>query len=390
MSLTGYSYPWDHLGDDAAFDRVASLNLDVVALAATYHATRLATPLHPTRRVTELDHSAAYFPLRGEAWTSRRLRPRAPDEWIGPHAFVDAVTQLVERGIEVDGWIVLTHVDDLETTNSDLAVRNAFGEIYSYALCPSHVEVREYCRTLVTETLRSAPLRGVVLEACGPMGLEHSSAHDKIDVAQWGPLERQLLSLCFCHACEVAMRNVGLESAELARVVREGLDRDAATMDDALGEMHDAVEAFRLSRSTTLQFDVTDAARRVNAEASVTLHASAQPWATGSFAASSSDALAPVNCAVANCWDESRAAIELSGVGPMTRSLGAYLRIDHDWSQSEQTLSRYASMGVKELHLYHLGLLSAASAANAGRLATTWRRRCDVGLDQIEESLSDE
>jgi hypothetical protein len=389
VSLTGYSYPWDYLGDEAAFDRVASINLDVVALAATYHATRLATPLHPTRRVTEIEHSAAYFPLRDEVWQSRQLRPRAPAEWIGPHAFVDAATRLIERGIAVDGWIVLTHVDNAGTDDYDFAVRNAFGETYSYALCPSHDAVRDYCRTLVAETLRSAPLRGVVLEACGPMGVEHSSTHNKIDMAQWSSVERQLLSLCFCRACEVTMRDVGIEADELAHTVRTAFDRGATSVEDVLGEMSEAVAAFRLSRSTALQLELIETARHVNAEASVTLHASANPWATGSFVASSDDALAPVSCAVANCWDESRAEGELADVGRMTSNLGAYLRLDHDWSKGEETLSRYAGMGVRELHLYHFGLLSTASAANAEQLTTTWRRRNDVGLDEIEESLND-
>ena len=389
MSLTGYSYPWDYLGDESAFDRVASLELDAVALAASYHATRLATPLHPTRRVTEIKTSAAYYPLRDHVWESRRLRPRAPDAWIGSHAFTDAATRLSENGIDVDGWIVLTHVDVHDNDALDLSVRNAFGEAYPYALCPSFEEVRDYCRTLVTETLRSAPLRGIVLEACGPMGVDHSGVHDKIDVAQWGLVERQLLSLCFCHACADGMRDVGIDPVELARTVRQALARSTSTMEDALGVMCAATAAFRSSRSTTLQRDVIEAARQVNSESSVTLHASASPWATGSFAATTVDALAPVNSAVANCWDESRAEHEIAELGQMTSNLGAYLRLDHEWSASERILSLYAEAGVRELHLYHLGLLSATSLSTAQRLASTWRHLGDARLDQIEESLSD-
>jgi hypothetical protein len=390
VSLTGYSYPWDYVGDDAALDRVASLGLDVVALAATYHATRLATPLHPTRRVTELTHSAAYFPLRDEVWSSRGLRPEGPDEWIGPRAFVDAAIRLNERGIAVDGWIVLTHLDNREHENLDLAVRNAFGEAYPYALCPSHDAVHDYCRTLVTETLRAAPLRGVVLEASGPMGLEHSSTHDKTGLAQWDDVQRQLLSLCFCYACTDDMADAGMDSEELARGVRRALGGGAPTMDDALGVMSKAVAEFRSSRSTNLQRDLIDAARQVNGEASVTVHASADPWATGSFASSNAQVLNIVNCAVANCWDESRAEREVAELRRIARSLGAYLRLDHDWSEPGPILTRYADMGVRELHLYHLGLLSATSLVNAQRLTSTWRGHGAAGLDQIEESLNDE
>ncbi|HTT59199.1 MAG TPA: hypothetical protein VMF33_04060 [Acidimicrobiales bacterium] len=388
MSLTGYSYPWDYLGDEAAFDRVAFLELDVVALAASYHATRLATPLHPTRRITAIESSAAYIPLREEIWASRRLRPPQPPEWIGPRAFIDAATRLNESGTAVDGWIVLTHVDDAGDDH-DFAVRNAFGEVYAYALCPSQDAVRDYCRTLVTETLRSAPLRGVVLEACGPMGLEHSGTHEKLDMARWRPAEYQLLSMCFCRACETGMRKVGLEPDDLAQRIRGALTREITTIDDALGDMSSAAEAFRLSLSATLQREVVDAVRQEAGDATITLHASADPWSVGSFAPSNSEVLAQVNCAVANCWDESRAELELASLAPITGTLGAYVRLDHEWPRPQETLTGYAQAGVRELHLYHLGLLSAASLVAARRLASAWGPRRGVGLEQIEESLSD-
>ena len=43
----GYAYQWDYIGDPAAASRAATLGLDAVAVAASYHSTRAATPLHP-------------------------------------------------------------------------------------------------------------------------------------------------------------------------------------------------------------------------------------------------------------------------------------------------------------------------------------------------------
>ncbi len=160
-------------------------------------------------------------------------------------------------------------------------------------------------------------------------------------------------------------------------------------MEDALGVMCAAIAAFRLSRSTNLQLDVIEAARQVNGEASVTLHASASPWATGSFAATTVDALALVNCAVANCWDESRAEHEIAELGPMTSNLGAYLRLDHEWSASERILSHYAEVGRARTSPLPPRIAVRDESGNAQRLASTWRRRGDARLDQIEESLSD-
>jgi hypothetical protein len=71
-------------------------------------------------------------------------------------------------------------------------------------------------------------------------------------------------------------------------------------------------------------------------------------------------------------------------------NLGAYLRLDHDWSHLENDLTRYAGLGVNELHLYHLGLLSQSSAETAVRMIREWSTEVrPTNIDQIEEALGD-
>jgi hypothetical protein len=390
VSVTGYAYPWDYLDDEGAAARAASLEIDVVALAATYHATRVATPLHPTRRITEVPHSAAYFPLRDEIWLGQRLRPRPPESWIGSESFERARDHLSREGLRVEGWVVLTHNDSVDVASRDLLVRNAYGESYSYALCPRNDDVREYCRTLIQEVLRVGGLRGVVLEACGPMGLDHGGTHDKVAMAQWNSIERQLLSICFCRACKAALSDIGVDPVDLSRVIREGLAQDVTSMDEGLGDYTSAVTKYRVSLATTLQRELMEAARVVDPLATITLHASSNPWATGSFSASSPEALAGATCAVANCWNPDAVGDELIGLGALTKNLGAYLRLDHEWGRVDEDLARYASLGVRELHLYHLGLMSKTSAESAARIVTRWNSRVGAtSADEVEESLSD-
>lgn len=64
----GYGYPWDYAGDPAAAPRAASLGLHAVAVAASYHATRAATPLHPEHRIHDAEHAACYVPVREQAY----------------------------------------------------------------------------------------------------------------------------------------------------------------------------------------------------------------------------------------------------------------------------------------------------------------------------------
>jgi hypothetical protein len=390
VSTTGYAYPWDYLDDEAAATRAATLGVDVVAVAAAYHATRVATPLHPTRRVTEIPHSAAYFTLRGEVWRGQRLQPHHPVEWIGPDSFEHARDCLSREGLGVDGWVVLTHDDDLDDSSRDLLVRNAYGESYSYALCPRNDDVRNYCRTLVQEALAVGGLRGLVLEASGAMGLDHGGTHDKVAMAGWSSIERQLLSICFCRACEVALSNIGVDPVDLSAMIRRELARGVTSMDEGLGDYAPAVAQYRVSLATALQRELMEAARAVDPSATLTLHASASPWATGSFPASLPEVLTKATCAVANCWNAKDVADELGGLGSMTKKLGAYLRLDQEWDHVDDDLARFASLGVRELHLYHLGLMSTTSADSAARIVSRWNSSVDsTNTDQIEESLND-
>ena len=48
---------------------VIGLGIGEVSLAATYHGTRAATPLHPAHRLVEAPHAALYRPVRESAWT---------------------------------------------------------------------------------------------------------------------------------------------------------------------------------------------------------------------------------------------------------------------------------------------------------------------------------
>ncbi len=54
MTAIGYAYPWDAV--PGLVDRVPGL--DAVAVAASYHATRAASPLDPARRLVDVAHAA--------------------------------------------------------------------------------------------------------------------------------------------------------------------------------------------------------------------------------------------------------------------------------------------------------------------------------------------
>jgi hypothetical protein len=377
----GYAYPWDYAGDPAAAPRAASLGLDAVAVAASYHATRAATPLHPQHRIHDADHAASYVPVREQAWRGHRLVPAVAPWDPDGDSFASAHGQLVAQGLEVEAWIVLTHNSALGRAHTDLVVRNAFGDRYPYGLCPAAPDVQEYCLTLVEEVLKSAPMDGVVLEACGPMGIDHGGKHEKTEFAEWDEVRRTLLSLCFCRACQGRYAAAGVDGDRLAQLVRAGVDTESATMEDCLGRrLAEQVATIRTGIARQLRELLVASCRSLTPSVRITLHGSSDPWATGSFATLQPGVGEGVDGVVASCWDAPAASGRIKDlralVAPGT-DVGAYLRLDRGWPADETTdrrLQDYLAAGMSELHLYHLGLLGHQGIATMRRVIDTTRK----------------
>jgi hypothetical protein len=378
--LVGYAYTWDYAGDAAAAPRAATLGLGSVAVAASYHATRAATPLHPEHRIHDAEHAACYVPVREQAWRGHRLVPAVPSWDPNGDSFASAQGQLLGQGLQVEAWIVLTHNSTLGRAHPDLVVRNAFGDVYPYALCPAAPDVQEYCLTLVEEVLRSAPMDGVVLEACGPMGIDHAGKHEKTEFAEWDEVARALLSLCFCRACADRYGAAGLDGERLAQVVREGVDSGSGTVEDRLGdELAAQVATIRTGIARQLRELLVARCRSVDPSIRITVHGSSDPWATGSFATLQPAAGDGVDGVVASCWDPpagSRRIRDLRSLAAPGTEVGAYLRLDRGWpadATTDRRLQEYLTSGMTELHLYHLGLLGHQGLATMRRVIETTR-----------------
>lgn len=348
-----YAYPWDIAGDPSAAARIADLGVEAVALAASYHSTRAATPYHPAHRLLDAAHSAFYLPVRQAAWG--RLVPGAPS-WTAEDAYLQARDALLDQGLQVHAWTVLTHNAYLGMKFPDLVVRNAFDDAYPYALCPAHPDVQEYCERLVREILAVGTPDALILEACGPMGFGHQGVHEKTAGADWSSVHGDLLTLCFCAVCA---DRYPAGTRERVRAAVDG--QSPGSVEEALGDLTAAVREVRVELSATLRARLVAAAPDVP----ITLHANPDPWAASSFAAlPSGEPQAQV--LVGNCWGEvesdcARLArlAELAGPG---QRVGAYVLAlpprPADAKELATMMRAYLDAGADELHLYHAGLAS--------------------------------
>ena len=278
---------------------------------------------HGRGAVGGLLRARAREPLAGAA-----ACPFEPTWTTAADSFSPAEQQLTTQGLPVEAWIVLTHNLALGRRHPDLVVRNAFGDAYPYGLCPAADDVREYCATLVEAILNArCPWPGSS-ESCGPMGFDHAGEHEKTEFAGWDEARRALLSLCFCRACTGRYAAAGIDVDRLTMVVREGVDAGAGTLEETLGSLAPVVAEIRTGIATELRALLVGRARAVAPGTRLTLHGSADPWATGSFATVRPALGHGVDAVVASCWDVGAGAGSIRGLRelvPAEVEVGGYL-----------------------------------------------------------------
>jgi hypothetical protein len=380
--VVGYAYPWDVIGDASFPTRVRALGVREIALAASYHGARAATPLHPLHRLVEAPSSALYRPIRESAWRGQALRPVAATWVASTDPFADAAMELTDHGFAVHAWLILAHSDYLSTQRPDLAVRNCFGDVYSYALCVSNDEVLAYITTLAGEAVREVPIAGVSIEGLGQLGVAHNGLHEKTDGA-YGPAAQRSLSVCCCGACRKRWLAKGLDPAEVIGRLREalhavqacGVAADAG-MAEIVGEQLAAeLLATRLASQDVARDRVLATLREGAPGARVTLHGQADPWATGPSPAVTAQAAGEVDAILVPAWGAGRptyqAIAAVRALAPEAVSVAAYVTVlpPADPDTVGAHTDALIAAGADELHLYHLGLATQAGLDVLGELA---------------------
>lgn len=375
MRVTGHAYPWDVLGDPAFASRALEAGVDTVALAAAYHSTRAATPLHPRHQLVDARYAALYRPVRDVVWRGRELSPREPDWMPTPDSFGVAAAELRAAGLRVSAWIVLTHNSGLGAEG--VSVVNCFGERYRYALCPARPEVREYAALLAGEAVAGAEVDAVSLEACGQLGLTHLSHHEKTDGA-FSALATRWLSVCCCPACRGSWVERGLDPAHVVDTLRAAVRAEAVgsasevpMAAELLGTRQESTDALRAAVLAHLATYVPDVP--------VTLHAHPDPWATGASPGLTSTAAADVAALVVPAWPTTDASAELVAAAVATgRDVDAYVTVLPPAAPADLPAhaERLREAGATGLSLYHLGLAPSWRQPLFGRLAVAGH---DVG-----------
>lgn len=384
--IVAHAYPWDVLGDPAFVERALELGIRRIALAASYHSTRAATPLHPSHKVVDAHHAALYRPVRGEVWDGLTVKARSASWGGSEDAFGDAAAILVAAGIEVHAWIVLSHSTILGHSHPDATVINAFGDRYPYALAPGHPDIVAYARTLAAEAVRGVDVAGVSIEAAGQLGFAHVGPHEKTDGAYPG-IGDTLMSIS-CTPRELdAWAGQGVDSDKIVAKLRDGIDAlsggtlaSSSTITDVLdADEAEAVLAVRHADSDNVRREVLTAVRAEAPDVRVTLHGHPDPWKTGPSPALTSAAAADADAVLVSAWP---GTAETVTVVEQTRALvgsdvavGAYVSVlpPKKLEEIDAHVAATVAAGANELHLYHLGLVNRSQLNALGSIVRRYR-----------------
>jgi hypothetical protein len=371
IPVLGYTYPWDFEPAGAGGRLARRLGLDSVAIAAHYHAVRARTPLHGTRFLVDATNAAAYFRLRDEAWAGSALAPTEPS-WVGPGSFEHACRQAHRLGLTVFAWLALTHDATVGAAHPDMAVRDVFGDLRPYALCPAQPGVVEFCARLATEAaLCGAPAApedrpdGLVLEAVSALGVVHAVAHDKSRLDQRAEADKALLSFCFCPRCAAAYERAGVDTtvlrAAMCAALRAGGDAAAALLESAREELA-VLWRVRGEHVRALLASVAGAVREARPGLPIQVHISPRPWdfgAAGTPPAVAEDADELV------CWltaedDETSAGEMIAAVAAGTARVAVVIESTHPSWRSRvargRMLAAVRAAGATGVHLYNPSL----------------------------------
>jgi len=390
---TGHSI-WIHPTDvaaegaDAVVAAVKEMGLGAISLAATYHAGRFLLPHDPKSSVKLLEGGVAWYQPDAARWKGQKLLPKAAAEGDGKDLARAARDAAVKAGLAVNAWVVALHNSRLGEAHPDCTLRNAFGDPYPWALCPSHPDVRQYAATLAADVAAQLEPAALELESFGFMGWAHQSHHDKAGVQLDGAHEF-LLSVCFCKECakRMAARKVDAEriAARARTLVKSHLDGGGAPpgalpmkaeeIGPWLAKEIGALEAANVmsARRETVVSLIGEVRKRV--PRNVALHAMAHPspFVTGAAIGGGLLALGEwVDAFILNLFREEPAQVRAdvksarTTATPATRFLANLRAFAPDSATAESFRSKAAAAleeGAVALRVYHYGLMPRAHFA---------------------------
>lgn len=218
-------FAWDlqDEGIDPVLDFCADAGVTSLFLASVYHSGWFVHPHNPRRRTYMTEDGVAYFHPDPAQFAATPLQPKVAQVSRAIDWFAAVGEKLPEYGLKLTPWTVCLHNTRLGLAYPEHTVRNAFGDSYPHALCPSSPAAREYVRGIVRDLATRYPVTSVFLESPDYLGRRHGHHHER-DGTIFPPLEGALMDLSFSAHDLAAADASGVDGRSLQEAVRTHLE----------------------------------------------------------------------------------------------------------------------------------------------------------------------
>ncbi|HUW88381.1 MAG TPA: hypothetical protein VMW30_08420 [Candidatus Paceibacterota bacterium] len=311
--LSMFSYSWDleENGVSQSINEFREIGINSITLASSYHAGKFLRPKGKNGKIYFPEDGTTYFASDPSRYGS--IKP-IPNSIFGNGNVLQELTEI--KNFSVNAWLVLFHNSRLGSKNLDSTVRNAFGDPYIYALCPSAPEARNYAIGLTSDLTDNYDVSGISLESIGFPPYEHGYHHEMSFVKpnKW---LTSYLGLCFCEYCVNGAEQSGIDAMGLKAKVAWNID---AYLSGEIDFPDDMAEAFWLAdvaedadlheylvfRSSVVTSLATEIRARVRKEVEVAIIPSvARPTGGAWYEGADLSALAKVTGVIEACFYES-------------------------------------------------------------------------------------
>ncbi len=376
-----YSYAWDfaEVGVSETVSQFNKIGINTVTLAASYHAGKFFRPKAKTGKIYFPEDGTTYFKTNSNRYGA--IKP-VSNSVNGNGDVLSALTK--DSSIKVNAWLVLLHNSRLGSENPGSTVKNAFGDSYIYALCPSAPEARAYAVGLASDVSESYEIDGISMESIGFPPFEHGFHHEMSFVKPNIWLS-SYLGLCFCEYCISGAEHAGVDAKGLkARVAKNINDYLAGDIDypddmakafwlaDVAGDTE--LRKFLDYRSSVVTSLVTEIRTVVRTDVEVAVIPSvARPTGGAWYEGTDLQAIADVTGVIEACFYENsaqRITADLVDIKRRTNGVGTIKGILRpaypDLDSREAVVSAVGALtdgGVHDIGFYNYGHIRSQSLA---------------------------
>ena len=285
-----YAYPWS-ARDEGVRPMLAAIaeraECDAVCMAFHYHSGKLLQPRAGGRHLHMSGPDGVHFRPTPERYVHTSIKPNVSPAAIEHDVLSEICTEAARLGLDVIAWIVCLHTSDQASRHPEAAQMTVYGDPLTFALCPSHPDVREYVTQLVVDAAVSYEPSAVELESLEYLPFSHGHHHELSGIAL-DPYHEFLLGLDFNPHTKTEMERRGVDVERVAFFVRSELNRLFDRRAEETGAGFDYLPHVLLSQPELVSFlrarvaIITDLvgeiATAVRRESSVKVHAILSMW----------------------------------------------------------------------------------------------------------------